>query len=57
VRRSALAVYGIGAVITAPLAGRLADRSGRGDRDRLAVLSAILLLFMPLARTLTSVPS
>jgi predicted MFS family arabinose efflux permease len=52
----ALAVYGIGAVITAPLAGRLADRSGP---RRIVIgslfVSAILLLFMPLARTLPSV--
>ena len=52
----ALAVYGIGAVITAPLAGRLADRSGP---RRIVIgslfVSAILLLFMPLARTLPAV--
>jgi predicted MFS family arabinose efflux permease len=48
----ALAVYGLGAVMTAPLAGRLADRSGP---RRIVVgslfASAALLLFFPLART------
>jgi predicted MFS family arabinose efflux permease len=48
----ALAVYGLGAVVTAPLAGRLADQSGpRRIVIGSLTASATLLLFFPMART------
>jgi len=52
----ALVVYGIGAVVTAPIAGRIADRVGaRQILVTSLVTSGTLLLFLPLARSLTAI--
>ena len=52
----ALAVYGAGAIIAAPIAGRLTDRIGPLPIMRASlVLSGVLLLVMPLVRSFPAV--
>ncbi|HKQ97753.1 MAG TPA: MFS transporter, partial [Candidatus Polarisedimenticolia bacterium] len=52
----ALAAYGVGAVITAPFAGRIADRVGARQIIVTSLFaSGTLLLFLPLARSLTAI--
>jgi predicted MFS family arabinose efflux permease len=49
----AIGVYGIGGLVTAPLAGRLADRIGAFTVMRAALAgSGVILLVIPLAKTL-----
>ena len=51
-----LAVYGVGSLITTPLAGRLCDRVGALRIMRFSLLvSGLVLFFLPLARGLSSV--
>lgn len=50
------ALFGIGALVAGPFAGRLADRFGPVRMMRISlVLSGVLLLLVPLARTLPSI--
>jgi predicted MFS family arabinose efflux permease len=53
---SIVAVYGVGALITAPLSGKLTDRYGTLRIMRLSLLLSMLVLFLfPLAHTVPAV--
>jgi MFS-type transporter involved in bile tolerance (Atg22 family) len=47
-----LTVYGVGAIVAAPIAGRLSDRTGPVTIMKASLfVSGVLLLFVPLARS------